>query len=92
MHKDPLARMAARVDVGGGVDEPHSASHLDVSSSVYARVLADGSSIVMVLHRANASAGVLVALKDVRSHNVTHYAIRDLLFDLECNVVVEWKY
>jgi alpha-galactosidase len=78
VHKDPLARMAARVDVGGGVDEPRSASHLDVSSSVYARPLADGSSAVMVLNRANASASVSVALEDVGSYNVTHYAIRDL--------------
>lgn len=48
VHKDPLAKMAVRIDVGGGVDEPHAAS-LDVSFSAYARPLADGSSSAVIL-------------------------------------------
>jgi hypothetical protein len=77
VHKDPLARMGVRIDVGGGVDEPHTAS-LSVSWSAYARPLADGSSAVMVLNRAATVQHVTVALEDVGDPFVTHYAIRDL--------------
>lgn len=77
VHKDPLARMASRIDVGGGVDEPHTTS-LSVSWSVYGKPLADGSVAVMVLNRAAVNQTVAVALEDVGDPFVTHYAIRDL--------------
>jgi len=47
VHKDPLTKMASRIDVGGGVNEPHTAS-LDVTWSSYGKPLADGSTAVMV--------------------------------------------
>lgn len=77
VHKDPLTNMGVRIDVGGGVNEPHTAI-LDVTSSVYAKPLADGSSAVMVLNRATTAQNVTVALEDVGDPFVTRYAIRDL--------------
>eukprot|EP01052_Picozoa_sp_SAG31_P033470 SAG31_NODE_3788_length_3881_cov_1.735590_3_plen_240_part_00 len=46
VHKDPLSRMATRIDVGGGVEEGHSGLTESCSSnySVYGKLLADGSS------------------------------------------------
>ena len=77
VHKDPLAKMAFRIDVGGGVNEPHTAS-LDVSHEVYGKELADGSTAVMVLNRGLTAVTVSVALEDVGSPFVNHYAVRDL--------------
>lgn len=77
VHKDPLTKMASRIDVGGGVNEPHTAS-LDVTWSSYGKPLADGSTAVMVLNRDTVARNITVALEDIGDPFVTHYAIRDL--------------
>jgi len=67
VHKDPLVRMATRIDVGGGAHELESASicpagfpvcqetdtcgHCPSEISVYAKPLHDNSTAVMILNR-----------------------------------------
>ena len=49
VHKDSLAKMAVRIDVGGGaLEEVHSGDLCSSSSSIYGKQLSDGSSAVMV--------------------------------------------
>jgi len=77
IHKDPLVAMGYRIDVGGGVNEPHTTS-LDVTHTVWKKPLSDGSVAVMILNRATMTQNVTVALEDVGNPFVTHYTIRDL--------------
>ena len=73
VHKDPLANMAVRIDVGGGVEErcawnrPGHAADLCLSwnHSIYGKELADGSSAVMILNRGAANASVTLFMEDV---------------------------
>ena len=51
VHKDPLAKMGVRIDVGGGVEEKHATHPCTSGYSVYGKELSDGSSAVMVLNR-----------------------------------------
>jgi alpha-galactosidase len=76
VHKDPLVKMGVRIDVGGGVNEIHTASAS--LWSAYAKPLVDGSTAVMVLNRAATNQTMHVALEDIGDPYVTHYAIRDM--------------
>ena len=55
VHKDPLAKMGVRIDVGGGIDEDHATHPCASEYSVYGKELSDGSSAVMVLNRGDAN-------------------------------------
>lgn len=78
VHKDPLAKMAVRIDVGGGVEEGHASNLCTSEYSVYGKDLADGSSAVMVLNRGTASTSVTLPMEDVGDSLHTTYAVRDL--------------
>eukprot|EP00038_Savillea_parva_P031693 m.89557 g.89557 ORF g.89557 m.89557 type:complete len:579 (+) comp9808_c0_seq1:91-1827(+) len=78
VHKDPLTKMAVRIDVGGGVEEDHASDLCGSATSMYGKDLADGSSAVMVLNRGDVNATVTVKFEDVGDSMATHYAIRDL--------------
>ena len=77
IHKDPLVAMGVRVDVGGGVNEPHTTS-LERTRTVWEKPLSDGSVAVMLANRGAAAQNITVALEDVGDPFVTHYAARDL--------------
>jgi len=79
VHKDPAARMATRIDVGGGVEEDHAARLCDSNWSVYGKMLSDGSSAVMVLNRGEANATVELHMEDVGDSMSTNFNIRDLI-------------
>lgn len=78
VHKDPAARMAVRIDVGGGVEESHAANFCSSDWSVYGKPLSDGSMAVMVLNRGTVNASVTVPFEDVGDSMFTSYAVRDL--------------
>jgi len=78
VHKDPMVRMASRIDVGGGVEEKHSSALCLSNSSVYGRQLSDGSSAVMVLNRGPSNTTVKLNLEDVGDSMHTTYHVRDL--------------
>jgi hypothetical protein len=78
VHKDPAARMATRIDVGGGLEEAHSSNPCASNWSIYGKVLSDGSSAVMVLNRGTTNATVNLAWEDVGDSMATAYAVRDL--------------
>jgi hypothetical protein len=82
IHKDPLAKMAVRIDVGGGVE----ASGADGQSAIdptkdwhaYGRLLADNSSAVMLLNRGNTSQSLPLLMEDVGDSLHTTYSVRDV--------------
>ena len=78
VHKDPLAQMAVRIDVGGGLEGRHAANLCASSYSVYGKQLADGSSAVMLLNRGTANASVPLLMEDVGDSMHSTYAARDL--------------
>ena len=78
VHKDPLAKMAVRVDVGGGIEESHSTAPCASEYSVYNKGLADGSSAVMVLNRGEINLTLVVNAEDVGDSMHAHYSVRDL--------------
>ena len=78
VHKDPLAQMAVRIDVGGGVEEAHANDLCASEYSVYGRQLADGSSAVMVLNRGESNTSVTLLMEDVGDSMHTTYGVRDL--------------
>eukprot|EP00040_Diaphanoeca_grandis_P033700 m.206833 g.206833 ORF g.206833 m.206833 type:complete len:581 (+) comp32971_c0_seq1:135-1877(+) len=78
VHKDPLAKMAIRVDVGGGVEEARSGAPCSSMWSVYQKDLNDGSFAVMVLNRDVKNISVDLLIEDVGDSLHTNYAIRDL--------------
>ena len=67
VHKDPLARMASRIDVGGGLEESHSGWSQACASnySIYGKPLADGSTAVMILNRGTTNVSVVLLMEDV---------------------------
>lgn len=78
VHKDPLAKMAVRIDVGGGLEETHSTAPCSSDYSVYSKELYDGSSAVMVLNRGEANMTVNILAEDVGDSMHTYYNVRDL--------------
>jgi hypothetical protein len=78
VHKDPLARMAVRIDVGGGVEEAHASIQCASEYSVYGRVLHDGSSAVMILNRGESNVSVTLHAEDIGDSMHTTYGARDL--------------
>eukprot|EP01050_Picozoa_sp_SAG11_P013929 SAG11_NODE_1666_length_4494_cov_53.554949_1_plen_578_part_00 len=78
LHKDPLAKMAVRIDVGGGKEEAHASDLCASEYQVYGRQLVDGSSAVMVLNRGEANASVTLLMEDVGDSMHTTYGARDL--------------
>jgi hypothetical protein len=76
VHKDPLAKMAVRIDVGGGVDAGHY--QCNSAFSVYGRQLVDGSSAVLVLNRGDSAGTTTVHMEDVGDSMHLEYAVRDL--------------
>merc|ERR1719273_461528 len=78
VHKDPSARMATRIDVGGGVEEQHAAHLCQSSMSVYGKMLSDGSSAVMFLNRGIDNVSFSFALENVGDSMHYSYFIRDL--------------
>lgn len=78
VHKDPLAKMALRIDVGGGVEEAHASRPCASNFSVYGKDLSDGSSAVMVLNRGAANATYSLYFEDVGDSLHSAYATRDL--------------
>ena len=78
VHKDPLAQMAVRIDVGGGLEESHANDLCASEYSVYGRQLADGSSAVMVLNRGESNTSVTLLMEDVGDSMHTTYGVRDL--------------
>ena len=78
VHKDPLAKMAVRIDVGGGVEEAHASRPCASNFSVYGKDLSDGSSAVMVLNRGAANATYSLYFEDIGDSLHSAYATRDL--------------
>ena len=78
VHKDPLAKMAVRIDVGGGDEESHASNLCASEHSIYGKELADGSSAVMVLNRGEANASMTLLMEDVGDSLHTTYRVRDL--------------
>ena len=78
VHKDPAARMAVRIDVGGGDQEAHASRMCASNWSIYGKVLSDGSSAVMVLNRGTTNASVTLEMEDVGDSMHSTYAVRDL--------------
>ena len=78
VHKDPLTKMAVRIDVGGGVEEAHASNLCASETSVYGRKLHDGSSAVMVLNRGESNASVTLHMEDIGDSMHTTYGARDL--------------
>lgn len=76
VHKDPLAKMAKRIDVGGGVNEKRIDA--DGDYHVYQRPLADGSFAVMVLNRGLTNLTVDLAVENIGDHFTSAYSIVDL--------------
>ena len=80
VHKDPLARMAVRLDVGGGAEENHAGAACSAAYSVYGRVLRDGSSAVMLLNRGNDSVSAALPLEVLSPRTPSLFILKTLVF------------
>jgi hypothetical protein len=78
VHKDPLVKMARRIDVGGGVNEKRIDGYDGSMWDVWQRPLVDGSFAVMILNRGPTNITVDLAVENVGDHFTAAYTILDI--------------